>query len=117
MALEFIIIPTEPLTISLTGDLTLGPQLRDFSRKTHALLAQQPPKGLILHLGGIHQIDSAGLGELVILYTTTTQRGGRFCLAEPTPRIVRLLESTKLAGLFPLFPNAAAALHWLNSIP
>lgn len=71
MTLTFTIAPADPILIhlTLTGDLTLGPQLSDFARKAAAALTTCKPAGTFLHLAGLEQIDSAGLGELVILYT------------------------------------------------
>ncbi len=113
MALHFTLRATDPAIICLDGDLTLGPQLSDFGRQASQLLATRRLSGLLLQMAGIDQIDSAGLGELVILFTTATQQGTQFCVTEPTPRLIRLLETTKLSGLFPLFADTAAAQRWI----
>ena len=60
-------------------------------------------------LAAAHEIDSAGRGELVLLYTTASQYHCRLCLVRPTPRIARMLETTKLDGILPHFDDPLAA--------
>lgn len=103
------------LGIRLTGRLTLGPQLLDFGRKAAETIGRRPAKGVILDVAGIEEIDSAGLGELVILYTTASQHGCRLCLVQPTPKILQLLETTKLSGILPCYPDHTAAIAWLSA--
>ena len=55
------------------------------------------------------EVDSAGLGELVILHTVAGQHGCRIALVRPSLRFRRLLETTKLIGLLPPFDDAEAA--------
>jgi anti-anti-sigma factor len=93
--------------VHLNGGLTLGPHLNRFSREVSALLS----KPVILDLSQVHEIDSAGLGELVILYTAARHSNGSISLAAPGPRVTRLLQITRLASLFPQFETVAAASH------
>jgi anti-anti-sigma factor len=106
---------SEPLSIRLSGRMTLGPQLIDFSRRVADILASRRSGGVSLDVSAVDDLDSAGLGELVVLYTTAGQNGCRVCLVNPTPRIVRLLETTKLSGILPYFPNAGEAAAWLSA--
>jgi anti-sigma B factor antagonist len=103
---------TDPLIVRLGGRLTLSPQLLDFGRRVAAIVAQRSAQGVLLEMGSIEEIDSAGLGELVILYTTASQHGCRLCLVHPTPKIAQLLETTKLSGILPHFDDAVAAASW-----
>jgi anti-anti-sigma factor len=103
----------EPLSIRLSGSMSLGPQLFDFGRRvgdhlTSHLTSRRPP-AVFLDISAVTEVDSSGLGELVILYTTAGQHGCRLCLVSPTPRIIRLLETTKLSGILPHFESLAAA--------
>ena len=102
-----------PISVRLSGRMTLGPHLLDFSRRTADLLASHRAPGVFLDVSGVDDLDSAGLGELVILYTTAGQNKCRLCLLDPTPRIVKLLETTKLSGILPHFRTVAAANAWL----
>ncbi len=104
----------DPLLIRLSGRMTLGPQLIDFSRQLAEVLASHRSRGVVLDVSAVTELDSAGLGELVVLYTRAGKNGCRLCLLSPTPRIVRLLEMTKLSGILPYFQNAASVAVWLS---
>ena len=69
---------------------------------------------VILDLTEVPYIDSAGLGSLVTAYVTRHKSGQRTVLTGVNPRIVHLLEITKMAHLFPIFPNLADALDALS---
>jgi anti-sigma B factor antagonist len=100
-------IETLPLhtVVQVDGGLTLGPNLNRFSREVSALLSQP----VILDLAHVDEIDSAGLGELVILYTAARQSNSSVSLAAAGPRVTRLLNITRLASLFPQFKTIAEA--------
>jgi anti-anti-sigma factor len=100
--------------VHLAGRLTLGPQLQRFSREMTALLCGNTPAGLLLDMAGVAEIDSAGLGELVVLYTTAGQNSCALCLVAPAHRVTKLLEITQLSQLFPQFPETSAGLSWLR---
>lgn len=99
--------------MELSGRLTLGPQLVEFGRKAGELITAQRPRGVLMRISGIEEMDSAGLGELVVLYTLAGQFGARVCLVQPSPRIVHLLETTKLAGILPHFDTAESGASWI----
>ncbi len=117
MALQFIIEPDsgngDPITIRISGGMTLGPRLLEFGRRAGSLPAPLVSNGVLLEMSAVEDIDSAGLGELVILYTAVGANGGRLGLVKPSRRIVSLLETTRLAGILPHFENEAAAAAWL----
>jgi anti-anti-sigma factor len=93
--------------VRLAGRLTLGPQLNRLSRELATLLAAKQQPALVLDLAHATEIDSAGLGELVILYTTAGQQDCFLCLVAPGPRVTKLLEIARLAQLFPRYANLA----------
>jgi len=115
MALEvFLDGERDPAVVRLTGGLTLGPQLTRFSKSVLELLHSRRLSGLLLDVRGIREMDSAGLGELVILYTASSEAGSRLCLVSPSERVLRLLEMTRLDGLLPHFTDDASALKWIR---
>jgi anti-anti-sigma factor len=60
-------------------------------------------------------IDSAGLGELVVLYVWAQAKGNSIKLAAPGKRIRELLELTNLASVFPIHSTLDEALFsWSN---
>jgi len=59
----------------------------------------------LLNLEEVHFIDSAGLAEIVLAYTTVARRGGRLALVHVQPRIRRYLEIGKVAGIIESFDS------------
>ena len=52
---------------------------------------------LVVDLGALTYMDSAGLGALVSAYTSAKNAGCEFQLANLTPRVTHLLQLTNLA--------------------
>ena len=118
MALEFTLDQEQDhVLVRLTGNLTLGPQLKQFARRMAAVFALPDLCGVLLNMRGVDQIDSAGLGELVILYTSSGEAGCRLCLVAPTSQVLRLLATTMLSNLFPTFTDEDSARTWVRSLP
>ena len=70
---------------------------------------------MILDFTGVPYIDSAGLGSLVSTYVSRHKSGQRTVLTGVNPRIISLLEITRMAQLFPIFPSLADALDALSN--
>jgi anti-sigma B factor antagonist len=66
---------------------------------------------LVLNMGQVTRIDSAGLGQLVSCLPTTTQAGGNLKLANLTRRGQKLLSITRLVTVFDTFESEAAAVQ------
>jgi anti-anti-sigma factor len=64
-------------------------------------------------MSDVDAIDSAGLGELVIVYTAAGQQNCQICLVNPSAQIVRLLDTTRLRAMLPDFQDAERARAWL----
>jgi anti-sigma B factor antagonist len=96
--------------VKVTGDITLGKGgdviLKD---KINSLL-QQGQRKLVLDLGDVSYVDSAGLGQLVQVHATTTRQGGTLKLLNVTKRLRDLLVVTKLLVVFDAFDSEADAL-------
>ena len=86
--------------VDVSGKITLGDggdvTLRDKMRS----LIQQEHKKVLLNLGDVSYVDSAGLGEIVQSYATVTKNGGKLKLLNVTKRIKDLLSITKLLTVF-----------------
>ena len=96
--------------VAVSGDITLNKGgdvlLKD---KINSLL-QQGNKKLLLDLGGVSYVDSSGLGQLVQVYTTTTNNGGILKLLNVSKRLSDLLVVTKLVTVFDCHESEAEAL-------
>lgn len=102
------------LRIRLEGRLTLGPQLLEFGRAASEEMKSRRPLGVVIDAGGIEEVDSAGLGELVVLYTLSRQIGARLCLMHPPARIVQILGKTRLTEILRTFTDAEQAVLWIR---
>jgi len=65
---------------------------------------------LVLDLSCVERIDSAGLGELVVLYMWAQAKGSSIKVAAPEGRVRRLLELTNLASVFPVHSTLEEAV-------
>jgi anti-sigma B factor antagonist len=96
--------------VKLTGDITLNAGSDVHLKDKIQSLIQQGHKQLIIDLGGVAYVDSAGLGQLVQIHTTATRHGGRLKLLNVTKRLNDLLVVTKLVTVFDTFENEAEAI-------
>jgi anti-sigma B factor antagonist len=96
--------------LDLKGKITLGEGDEALKDKINSL-ALQERKQILLNLGGVPYIDSAGLGEVVRTYTTISRQGGQLKLVNLTKRITDLLSITKLLTVFETFDTEAEALQ------
>ena len=100
--------------VDLEGRITLGDGtvvLRDTIKD----LIAKGEKRLILNLGSVSYIDSAGLGELVGCRTTITNSGGTLKLLNLQKKIQDLMQITKLYTLFEAHDNEQSAVASFGS--
>jgi len=95
--------------LDLKGKITLGEGDEALKDKVNSLI-QQERKKILLNLGEVPYIDSAGLGEIVRTYTTVSRQGGQLKLVHLTKRITDLLMITKLLTVFETFDSESEAL-------
>ncbi|HKB79121.1 MAG TPA: STAS domain-containing protein [Thermoanaerobaculia bacterium] len=95
--------------LSAEGDLILGPPETAFKRKIDELLEQGRVQ-LLVDLSAVRYVDSSGLGALVYALTETQNEGGQTKLLNAGPRIVKLLEITKLNSIFEIYDDREAAV-------
>ncbi len=95
--------------IDLDGRITLGEGtglLRDSVKDALA----KGEKNILLNLGGVSYIDSAGLGELVGCSTTVKNAGGTLKLLQLQKKIKDLMQITKLHTIFEVLDDEATAV-------
>jgi anti-sigma B factor antagonist len=73
-------------------------------------LKQQGHTQVVVDLGQVAYMDSAGLGELVHAYATTKKAGGALKLLSVTKRLQELLIITRLLTVFDTYDDEASAL-------
>ena len=96
--------------ITVTGDITLNKGGDVLLKDKVQSLIQQGNKNIVIDLGGVSYVDSAGLGELVHAYATTKNKGGSLKLLNVTKKLHDLLIVTKLLTVFDTYDNESAAL-------
>jgi len=81
------------------------------------LLAEQAHESLrrgenvVLDLGAVNMMDSAGIGQLVLISMQAQALGKEVCIACAPDRIRMLLELTNVASLFEFFDSVDIALN------
>lgn len=103
-------IAGDVVILRVNGDITLskGADVR-LKDKVNSLL-QEGHRKVLLDLGGVSYVDSAGLGQLVQIHATTTRHQAVLKLLNVTRRLRDLLVVTKLLVVFETFEKEADAL-------
>jgi anti-sigma B factor antagonist len=65
---------------------------------------------VVLDLGGVTFLDSSGLGQFVSHHKTLRRLGGGLRLANPSSRVMAVLNLTGLDQVFEIYPSVQAAL-------
>ena len=96
--------------VTVTGDITSNRGGNVLLRDKVQSLLLQGYIHLLLDLGGVSHVDSAGLGEIVQAHVSTRNRGGSLRLLNVTKRLHDLLVVTKLLTVFETYDTEADAL-------
>ena len=87
--------------------LTTGGTGEEFEQRLQDLF-QSGHLHAVADLGGAARVDSSGIRALVRGYTTAQRLGGSFSLLRPDQRLLRLLRTTRLDTIFPIFDSLEA---------
>jgi anti-anti-sigma factor len=85
--------------LHLAGSLTLGPSLNALRETARQVLANGKLSGLILQVNEVTNVDSAGLGELTIVYGFASRQRLGIRLVGSTPSLLKMLDMTRLEEL------------------
>lgn len=96
--------------LDISGKIVLGEGDMQIKDRIKDLLADGQ-RSILLNLGDVSYIDSAGLGALISGYTTVKREGGQLKLVNLTKRIKDLLAITKLITVFDTYENENEALE------
>jgi anti-sigma B factor antagonist len=96
--------------ITVTGEITLNAGGDVLLKDKVQSLLQQGTKKIVIDLGGVSYVDSAGLGQLVQVHATTKNQGGALRLANVAKRLKDLLVVTKLVTVFDSYNSEADAV-------
>jgi anti-sigma B factor antagonist len=96
--------------LDLNGTFTLGPSLANFEKQVTQLLTEMRPSQLLMDLQAIERMDSAGLGEIMILYSMAREAKCTLGLVGANAGVRQLLHMTRADGVLNLYEDEAAAL-------
>lgn len=99
--------------LHLAGSLTLGPSLNTLREAAKQMLAAHKLSGLILQVGDVTNVDSAGLGELTIVYNFANRQRLGLRLVGSTQSLLKMLDMTRLEELLPPSPDMQSAKRQL----
>ena len=101
--------------LHLAGSLTLGPSLGALREAAKKVLSEGDLCGLILRVADVTTVDSAGLGELTIVYTFASKRKCPIRLIGVSPGLHKMLEMTRLDELLRAADDLASAKEQLKN--
>ena len=100
--------------VDLSGQIKLGEASSALRAIVKDLLGKGEKK-ILLNLGEINYIDSAGIGELVSAFTSVRNQGGELKLLHLTKKVHDVLQITKLYTVFDVKDDEAAAIAAFRS--
>jgi anti-sigma B factor antagonist len=103
-------IKDDVVVLRVNGDITLGKGSDVILKDKVNSLLQQGHRKLLLDLGQVSYVDSAGLGQLVQIHATTTRQQAALKLLNVTKRLRDLLVVTKLLVVFDTYESEPEAL-------
>jgi anti-anti-sigma factor len=95
--------------VEVSGKLT-----SDFAGQLQSVLghlAAEGRKEVLVDCRGLGTVDSRGLGILVRGSVSMAQRGGKFKLANPPPKLYELIEMTGLSSVLECYDDIGGALN------
>lgn len=95
----------------LTGEITLDDGELAFGRRVDDLVLKQGRRKILLDLGGVTYIDSAGVGMMAAELKIVRAKGGAMKLLHLAGHSHRLLATLKLMTVFESFDDEALAVR------
>ena len=94
--------------LDLNGRLwILDLPLRDLMNR----LLSERHRHFVLNLARVDYIDSSGLGQLISIWTSIRSKSGHMTILQPTKRVQRLFEITRLNSVFEIADDEADAIE------
>jgi anti-sigma B factor antagonist len=92
------------------GPITLGPATATLRNAIREATRDGTSK-VVLNLGGVSQVDSSGIGELISGFVHVTNLGSKLVLLNLTKKIHTLLVIAKLIVVFDIYDDEQKALE------
>ena len=97
------------VVLSVTGRVDLS-NADEFKDKLSAALGNASG-GLIVDMGGVDYISSAGLRSLMIVFKASKAAGKQFAITALQPLLMEIFTISRFHLVFPLFDTARAAVE------
>lgn len=108
MKLDFE-VSGDTLVVRVRGDLDLV-SAESFRREVDRQMNERGTQNLLVNLGGVDFLDSAGLGAILGRYKRINARGGRVAIVGANPSIRRVLEISGVTGYVGLYRDETSAV-------
>ena len=95
--------------LDLKGKIVLGEETSSLREQIKQLLGASETK-MVLNMGNVSYIDSAGVGTLVAAFTSAKAQGGQLKMANLTKKFRETLQVTRLLTVFETYDSEADAL-------
>jgi anti-sigma B factor antagonist len=105
------------ITTRLVSDVVIldlsGPfWLHDISLRDHIQsLLESGSRAFVLNLSDVTFIESSGLGQLISMWTSVRNRGGRMTLLRPAAQVQKAITLTKLDTVFAIYQDETEAIE------
>jgi anti-sigma B factor antagonist len=96
--------------VDISGRIVLGEESAYLRNLIRDLLLSKERKQILLNLGAVDHIDSAGLGSLVGASASVRKQGGELKLLDLPDKIIDIMQITKLYTVFEILKGEAAAV-------
>jgi anti-sigma B factor antagonist len=103
------------VVVDMSGRLAAGEAV--LLRNAVRVFMQDGSSKFVLNLAEVSYLDSSGLGELVVTYTSARNRQGDLKLLNPSKFTKDLLQVAKLSSVFEIFENESLAIQSMTVNP
>jgi anti-sigma B factor antagonist len=100
--------------LELEGRIVLGEETNALREQVKGMLAAGKRK-IVLNMGQVTYIDSAGLGTLVAAHHSARSQGASLKLSDLGRKFQEILQVTKLLTVFEVYDSEAAAIHGFSN--
>ncbi len=74
-------------------------------------LLNEGRRHFVLNLAGVQYVDSSGLGQMISIWTSIRNKNGHMTVLNPTKRVMKLFEITRLNTIFQILENESEAVQ------
>jgi anti-sigma B factor antagonist len=98
----------------MQGELKLSPVLTVQCREIVAQLNRTDVAGLLIDMSAVTQIDSAGVGELVLICSAAAEKNRPVALAGARKRVLDVLRVVRIDSMFQIYGSETEGLEAMS---